>query len=74
MKFDKVLERLQTVLGKYTGRAQFALLAKELKLSCQKKIKKDRRLSRKRARRAVLKLKSEQAQPLLPTRRSITSV
>ena len=70
----KALERLQTILGKYTDRTQFVSLAKELNLSCQNKIKKDRRLSRKRARRAVLKLKSEQAQPLLPIRRSITSV
>ena len=70
----KALKRLQTVLGKYTDRAQFVPLAKELNLSCQNKIKKDRRLSRKKARRAVLKLKSAQAHPLLPIRRSLTSV
>src|SRR5438046_1708524 len=71
---EKALKRLQSVLGKYTGRAQFVSLAKELNLSCQNKIKKDRRLSRKRARRAVLKLKSAQAHPLLPIRRSLMSV
>jgi len=70
----QALKRLQTVLGKYTDRAQFASLAKELNLSCQNKIKKDRRLSRRKARRAVLKLKSAQAHPLLPIRRSLTSV
>ena len=68
------LKRLQTVLGEYTDLEQFLSLAKELKLSCLKKIRKDRRRSRERARRAVLKLKSEQAQPLLPIRRSVTSV
>jgi CHAD domain-containing protein len=70
----KALKRLQSILGKYTDRAQFVSLAKELNLSCQNKIKKDRRLSRKRARGAVLKLKSAQAHPLLPIRRSLTSV
>jgi len=68
------LKRLQTVLGGYTDLEQFLSLAKELKLSCLKKIRKDRRRCRERARRAVLKLKSEQAQPLLPIRRSLTSV
>ena len=70
----KALKRLQTILGKYTDRAQFATLAKELNLRCRSKIKKDRRLSRNKARRAVLKLKSAQAHPLLPLRRSLTSV
>jgi CHAD domain-containing protein len=70
----KALKRLQTVLGEYTDLEQFLSLAKELKLSCRKKIRKDRRHSRERARRAVLKLKSEQAQPILPIRRSLTSV
>ena len=62
----KALKRLQTVLGEYTDRDQFASLAKELNLSCRNKITKDRRRSRKRARRTILKLQSAHIQPLLP--------
>ena len=64
----KALKRLQSVLGKYTDRAQFVSLAKELNLSCQNKIKKDRRLSRKRARRADLKA-ADAAEPAHEARR-----
>ena len=67
------LKRLQGVLGEYCDRDQSVRRAKELKLRCRNEMKKDRRRSRKRACRAILKLKSHQAQPLLPIRRSLHS-
>jgi CHAD domain-containing protein len=59
------LKRLQNLLGEYTDLAQFSGLAKQLHLRCRDKIKKDRRRSLKRVRRAVLKLKSQPAPPVL---------
>jgi len=61
----KALKRLQHLLGAYTDLAQFAGLAKQFHLRCRNKIKKDRRRSLKRVRRAVLRLKSQHAPPVL---------
>ncbi|HEY3196984.1 MAG TPA: CHAD domain-containing protein [Nitrospirales bacterium] len=61
----KALKRLQHVLGEYTDLAQFTRLAEQLHLRCRDKIKKDRRRYLKHARRAVLRLKSQHALPLL---------
>lgn len=61
----KALKRLQRLLGEYTDLAQFAGLAKQFHLRCRDRIKKDRRRSLKHARRAVLRLKSQHAPPVL---------
>jgi CHAD domain-containing protein len=69
-KTVQALKRLQGVLGDYSDRAQFARMAKELKLTVRDEIKKDRRRSRKCACRAIRKLTSKHVQPVLPFRRA----
>jgi CHAD domain-containing protein len=44
------LKAAQTVLGEYEERAEFRKLARDLRLSCRKRLKKDWRRARKRAR------------------------
>lgn len=57
------LKRLQGLLGDFSDREQFVRLAKELKLRDQKTVKADRRRYRKRACRALLKIKARPAAP-----------
>ena len=61
----KALKRLQHLLGDFTDLAQFARVAKQFHLCCRDRIKKDRRRSLKRARRVVLRLRSQPASPVL---------
>ena len=61
----KALKRLQHLLGEYTDLSQFTRLATQLHLRCRDKIKKERRRHLKHARRAVLRLKSQQAAPVV---------